>query len=79
MKATFSRVMSVKIDGQELASMFYQLSADEMAEFFNSLGETERMAMQLQWVSDDTLLSSKGRSAMKLIGEYSEEKKEVVV
>ncbi|UUO12721.1 hypothetical protein M6D76_08605 [Alcaligenes faecalis] len=69
---------SVEIDvdptPEELASCFWELGSFDQAKFFNHLGRiaSHNLPMQMQCVTDDNVLTSEGRYAMRRIGDYSE-------
>lgn len=73
MKAIFEREIKISegIDGADLAEMFWGMSDDHQAWFFNRLGKKDGLAMQLQYVTDNGLLTQDGRNAMEMIGDYS--------
>jgi len=73
MQAEFKRRINIveQISGTELADLFWGMSADHQAKFFNRLGEHKLLAAQLQYTSDTTTLEQSGRTAMSLIGEYA--------
>lgn len=72
MKAIFKRKIEISegIDGSDLAELFWSMSDDHQAWFFNRLGEKEGLAMQLQYVTDNDDINQSGRAAMETIGDY---------
>jgi len=74
MKARFTKNIEISesIEGADLADMFWGMSSDHQAWFFNRLGDKRNLAMQLQYVTDQPDgLTQDGRNAMELIGGYS--------
>ena len=59
---------------EEIAEVFWHMDSEEQACFFNFLGAKDRLALQLQSVTDSTELKFDGRLAMQIIGEYGEPK-----
>lgn len=57
----------------ELLDCFWSLNSDEMARFFNDLNLKPELPFQLQYVTNSPVLNSNGRSAMRMIGQYSEQ------
>jgi hypothetical protein len=66
--------ISVTITPEELAKAFWWMSDSEQVEFFNALGAASeaRLPFQLQFVTDNPTLTTAGRYAMSLIGDYSQ-------
>lgn len=69
--------VDINLSPWDLAAEFANLNSNDQARFFNHLATiTEKwpggMAGQLQFVTDDPLLSDEGRAAMSLIGEYAD-------
>lgn len=75
-RMTIKRNIEVEVDPtpQELAELFWKLGSIEQAEFFNKLGEIagHHLPFQMQYVTDDDVLTTDGRYAMSIIGIYSE-------
>ena len=73
---SIKRNIEVEVDPtpQELAELFWKLGSIEQAEFFNKLGEiaSHHLPFQMQYVTDDDVLTTDGRYAMSVIGNYSE-------
>lgn len=63
----------INVSPRALADMFWNMSEDHQAEFFNTLGVIShaRMAIQLQYVTDNNCLDKNGRGFMQLVGDYS--------
>ena len=58
----------------EVADLFWSMSDEEQALFFNKLGELDpvNLAMQLQYITDNSKLEPGGRAVMEQIGKYSQ-------
>ncbi len=65
--------VEIELYPADIASMFWKMDSEQMAQFFNHLGHVSagRISMQLQYVTDTETLHSVGRTAMRKIGEYS--------
>ena len=61
----------IYLSGAEIADLFWDLDDHEQAEFFNQLAKKDRLALQLQAVTDSENLTIAGRVVMNRIGEYS--------
>jgi hypothetical protein len=62
-----------------IAELFSRMKSDEQARFFSAVGECvgkwdRDFCFQLQWVAYDPALNAAGRTVMRQIGEYSEER-----
>jgi hypothetical protein len=69
--------IAVFLNPRELAENFCDMTADQQAEFFNSIAIVRSswsapFTLQLNAVSGSKQLAKNGRSIMKMIGEYSE-------
>ena len=60
-----------ELGGEEIANLFWELDEVQQSEFFNELGEFERLPFQLNSVSCCESLRPDGRYAMSRIGEYA--------
>lgn len=73
---TVQRKTSVSIDltPKELAEEFWFMDGDQQAAFFNHLDTISglRLPLQLAAVEDSVALLNTGRSVMRLIGSYGE-------
>ena len=58
----------------EVADLFWSMTAQEQALFFNKLAEIDAaiFAMQLQYITDHPDLTLGGRTVMEKIGQYSQ-------
>lgn len=68
------REVEVVITVEELASFFAHLDDKEQAEFFNIVGQEDYWPWQLQYIVDSENLNNDGRTMMRLIGEYAEQR-----
>ncbi len=68
-----SAYIKVNVDENDLAEMFWGLNEDEQAVFFNKLGEISgnKLCFQLQYITDNEILTEAGRDAMQEIGYYA--------
>ncbi|ATW62736.1 hypothetical protein SCBWM1_gp52 [Synechococcus phage S-CBWM1] len=57
----------------ELAAMIVHLNSDDQAKLISAMAEhaTFSVPIQLQYVTDCSLLTKEGRALMQLIGDYS--------
>ena len=61
----------VEITSSELAMLFWNMSSDGQAQFFNELANiSDALPMQLEYVRQDEALTVAGKKAMQMIGEY---------
>lgn len=71
------RTLTITLSPEELARIFCSMEADEQAEFFSWVGdivENEWSILfdsQLERVYNSNQLTERGKTAMALIGEYS--------
>jgi len=72
LKKTVQHEIELKLGGEEIANLFWQLDEVEQAKFFNELWKVKGFAMQLQAVTDSKHLENEGRLVMKTIGDYAE-------
>ena len=72
---SFTQEVAVKVNispGQ-LAELFWTMGSDHQAMFFSRLGVIAggKMAIQLQYITDEPDLDDSGRSFMSMVGDYS--------
>jgi len=61
----------VEITSAELAMLFWNMSSDGQAGFFNELAcIADALPMQLEYIRQDTTLTPEGLQTMRMIGEY---------
>ncbi|MFA6087446.1 hypothetical protein [Mucilaginibacter sp.] len=71
--------VDIKLIPQKIAELFCSMDADEQAIFFNTIAADVEtwpacnFDLQMQYISDSTLLTENGRKIMKTIGQYAEE------
>ena len=68
--------ISFELTPSDLAEAWCGMNSDEQAEFFNTLAVLAHdwnapLEAQLQYLNDNPTLNDAGRSAMRLIGDYS--------
>ena len=68
--------ISFELTPSDLAEAWCGMNSDEQAEFFNTVARLGKdwggiLPAQLQYLSENPLLNSDGRSAMRMIGDYS--------
>lgn len=62
----------VEISPTDLAKAFWEMDADQQAEFFGVLANVAHaLPMQLQFITDSKILCDGGRRVMATIGEYA--------
>ena len=71
LKKTIPHEVEIPLSGNDVADLFWGLDEHAQADFFNRLGQKDRLVFQLQAVTDSGDLSYEGRTAMDRIGEYS--------
>jgi hypothetical protein len=71
LRLTIPHQVAIPLSGAEIADLFWDLDDHEQAEFFNQLAKKDRLALQLQAVTDSENLTIAGRVVMNRIGEYS--------
>lgn len=71
LKKTINLEVQIPMTSNDVADLFWEMDATAQAEFFNRLGQKDRLAFQLQAVTDSKSLTIVGRTAMSRIGEYS--------
>lgn len=71
LKKTISHEVEIPLSGDDVADLFWELDERAQADFFNRLGQKDRLVFQLQAVTDSGDLGYEGRTAMSRIGEYS--------
>jgi hypothetical protein len=61
-----------EVTAEEVAQLFWSLTSDEQASFFNELARLSEgsLPMQLEYVRQDEWLLPEGRRVMQIIGEY---------
>ena len=69
--------VSVDLDGADIARLFCCCDDYQMAQFFNQIAEEfaktgSSFVMQMEHVSQQSVLSDQGRQVMQFIGEYAE-------
>jgi hypothetical protein len=72
LKKTIPHEVEIPMSGNDVADLFWELDEHAQADFFNRLGQKDRLVFQLQSVTDSGDLSCEGRAAMDRIGEYSQ-------
>lgn len=72
---TKSIAVSLKIDPEDLAELFWRLDANDQARFFNAIGRINpaKASIQLAHIIDGNVLNSNGRRIMTDIGEFASE------
>ncbi|MFA5166763.1 MAG: hypothetical protein WC449_05760 [Candidatus Paceibacterota bacterium] len=70
---SITRSISFEITPLEAAAVFWSMNSKDQANFFNELAflSESRLPMQLQYITEDDVLSLAGRRVMQEIGEYS--------
>ena len=71
LKKTIPHEVEIPLSGNDVADLFWELDEHAQADFFNRLGQKDRLVFQLQAVTDCDDLNYEGRTAMSRIGEYS--------
>jgi len=69
-RKSITHEVEIKLTGEEVASLFWDMDEKEQCAFFNELGGFSGLPMQLQAVTDCSVLNPSGRFAMTRIGEY---------
>lgn len=67
--------VEIRPTAAELADAFWDLDANQQAEFFNRLAEittSHNLYMQLSWMVDGELLTPEAKQVMRTIGEYGQ-------
>jgi hypothetical protein len=71
LRKTITHDVEIPLSGNDIADLFWELDDQAQADFFNRLGQKDRLVFQLQAVTDSGDLNHEGRVAMARIGEYS--------
>ena len=71
LKKTIPHEVEIPLSGNDVADLFWELDEHAQADFFNRIGQKDRLVFQLQAVTDSGDLNYEGRNAMARIGEYS--------
>lgn len=69
--------VSVDLGGEEIADLFCRADDEQMAKFFCRVAEVfaqkgANLPMQLEYVRQNSSLTTAGRAVMRQIGEYAE-------
>ena len=70
-KKTITTDTEIKLTAVEVADLFWMMEDKEQCEFFNRLGEKDKLLYQMQYVTDCDILNTAGRRSMRCIGKYS--------
>lgn len=70
LRKTIPHEVEIRLTGEEVADLFWNMDEKEQSAFFNRLGRFSGLPMQLQYVTDCSHLDQHGRHAMTRIGEY---------
>lgn len=67
----------VDLDGEDIAKLFFNCDDYQMAQFFNQVAaDFEKtgasFVMKMEYVSQQSVLSDKGRRVMRAIGDYAD-------
>ena len=73
LKKSVNLDVEIELTGEEIAELFWGLGVKAQSEFFNTLGEKERLVFQLQAISEAPELNGNGLHAMCRIGHYSQQ------
>jgi hypothetical protein len=71
LRKTIPHEVEIPMSGNDVADLFWDLDEHAQADFFNRLGQKDRLVFRLQAVTDSGDLNFEGRTAMYRIGEYS--------
>lgn len=71
LKRTLTHEVEIPLSGSDIADLFWNLDEVSQAQFFNKLGENERLVFQLQAVLGSGKLNNKGNAAMINIGDHA--------
>lgn len=70
------REVEIILTTEEIAKAFIGMGSDDQAKFFNICAEEIKtwdagLEFQMQYVTDDKILTKEGRDVMRVIGEYA--------
>lgn len=73
--------VTLEFDGEDIAKMFSELGASELADFFNTVGNELKHHSEVRWfkanlkeAQRDGMITEDGLRIMAIIGDYATEK-----
>lgn len=73
LKRDITHEVEIPMSGYDVATLFWELDADEQALFFHRLSQFKRLPFQFSAVTDSDSMTTPARRVMALIGEYSQQ------